>query len=335
MVEGLDVYGRYNKVTNWTQVNGAKDFVWIKVSDGTGLHNAVGASYDYGYVGDARAAGLSTGGYHYAQFGDPVAQANLFIDRCETLGCVQIAPMLDLESPFVANQDAINFAIAFCRRVIERGHKPALYANNSMLSVIRGPFKAAVPNSYVVVARYGANPTVVWDNWQFTSSGSCPGVVGNVDLDTGIFPANDGGSGGNMALDNDDKNWLVNALGHSAGGMAGGNGVNDLHGWWYFDRFEGNANFAQVFFGMRDTVRAIAASISQLKDVVVASEANDVTADALANALVPLVVTQLVDGLTHAVGNLPNVNLSQEQITDIANATASTISARLAGPATA
>jgi hypothetical protein len=138
-----------------------------------------------------------------------------------------------------------------------------------------------------------------------------------------------------MSLDDADKNWLVNALGHSAGGMAGSGNVGTLNGWWYFDRFEGNANFAQVFFGMRDTVRAIAASITQLKDLVVASDNNNVTADALAQALVPLIITQLTEGLTNAVANLPNLNLTEAEITEIANATASTISARLAGPATA
>lgn len=190
MTEGLDVYGRYNNVTNWGAVNGAKDFVWIKVSDGMTLRNAVGVPYDYGYAAPAIAAGLIAGGYHYAQFGDPVAQANLFIDRCEALGLVKLSPMLDLESPFVANKTASDFAIAFCRRVIARGHRPTLYANDSMLRVVRAPFKVAIPEAYICVARYGANPTVQWDTWQFTSSGSCPGVVGNVDLDTGVLPRN-------------------------------------------------------------------------------------------------------------------------------------------------
>jgi GH25 family lysozyme M1 (1,4-beta-N-acetylmuramidase) len=190
MTEGLDVYGRYNNVTNWGSVNGAKDFVWIKVSDGTTLQNGLGINYDYGYAGPAVASGLIAGGYHYAQFGNPVTQADMFIDRCEALGLIKLSPMLDLESPFVANQAAIDFAIAFCNRVLARNHTPSLYANNSMLTTIRGPFKAAVPESWIVVARYGANPTVSYDTWQFTSSGSCPGVVGNVDLDTGTLPLN-------------------------------------------------------------------------------------------------------------------------------------------------
>jgi GH25 family lysozyme M1 (1,4-beta-N-acetylmuramidase) len=190
MTEGLDVYGRYNNVTNWGAVKAAKSFVWIKVSDGTSTANGLGTPYDYGYAGQASAVGLPAGGYHYAQLGDPVQQANIFINRCEALGLTQISPMLDLESPFVANQAAINFAIAFCNQVLARGHTPTLYANNSMLLTVRGPFKAAVPLSWINVARYGANPTVPWDVWQKTSSGTCSGVVGNVDLDTGTYPNN-------------------------------------------------------------------------------------------------------------------------------------------------
>lgn len=190
MSEGLDLYGRYNNVTNWSQVNAVKDFAWIKLTDGTTRLNGLGIPYDYGYVGQARAAGLPVGGYHYAQFGDPIAQANFFIDRCEALGAIDVAPMLDLESPFVANRTAIDFAIAFCQRVIARGHKPALYSSDSMLKTVRAPFKAAVPSAYVVVARYGGSPTVPYDTWQFTSSGSCSGVVGRVDLDTGTYPRN-------------------------------------------------------------------------------------------------------------------------------------------------
>lgn len=191
MAEGLDVYGRYNQVTSWAQVSAAKDFVWVKVSDGTTLKNSLGVFYDYGYVGLARAAGLPAGGYHYAQFGDPVDQANRFINRVELLGATDISPMLDLEDPFTPNQTAIDFAIAFCRQVIRRGHRPSLYANNSMMLKIRAPFLTAVPSAYIVVARYGgSNPTVQYHTWQFTSTGRCPGVAGDVDLDTGVLPWN-------------------------------------------------------------------------------------------------------------------------------------------------
>lgn len=313
MTEGLDVYGRYNNVTNWVAVNGVKDFVWVKISDGTTLKNALGVNYDYGYVGAARAAGLPAGAYHYAQFGDPIQQANLFIDRAEALGATDISPMLDLESPFVANQAAIDFAIAFCKRVLQRGHKPTLYANNSMLLTVRAPFKAAVPNSYICVARYGANPTVTYDDWQFTSSGTCSGVVGNVDLDTGIFPANSGGT--DMPLADPDFTYL-----------------------FYNRPIQEFGNFSQLLAEVVAKSRAsatnsaaIQTALTNLTNTVIANEANDLTPQQVAQALVPLILPQLEDGLTTAVAglDLADVNITPEQISALAAATADTLATRL------
>jgi len=312
MSEGLDVYGRYNTITSWSQVNGAKDFVYIKVTDGMTTANGVGRTYDYGYVASARGSGLPTGGYHYAQLGNAVQQANFFIDRCVALGATDLAPLLDLESPFVANQTATDFAIAFLNQVRARGFKPALYGNNSMLSVVRAPVKAAIPETIIVVARYGANPTVPWDVWQFTSSGACAGVAGNVDLDTGIVPLN----GGTVAtLDNDDHTWII---AHQTD-------------WWYGPRFKGNSNFAQVFFNMRDTVRGLTTSLTALTNLVTSNEANDVTAATLAAALVPAILPQLEQGIHDAVAGIADVNLTPEQVTAIANATATAFGAKLSG----
>lgn len=316
MTEGLDVYGRYNNVTNWGSVNGVKDFVWIKISDGTTLKNALGVNYDYGYVGAARTAGLPAGAYHYAQLGDPVQQANLFIDRAEALGATDISPMLDLESPFVANQAAIDFAIAFCKRVLQRGHKPTLYANNSMMLTVRNPFKAQVPDSYICVARYGANPTVTWDNWQFTSSGSCSGVVGNVDLDTGIFPAN---KGHDMEADERAalfalRDSLVTAHTSKVAGSSAAYPTEE------FVRFN-NANLYNLTV---TTMPALMAAIT-------ASDANDVTAQQIATALVPMILPTLEQGIQDAVTDLPDLDITPEQMSAIASATALKIGQALTG----
>lgn len=326
MAEGLDVYGRYNNVTSWAQVNGAKDFVWIKVSDGTTLKNSLGVNYDYGYVGPARATGLPAGGYHYAQFGDPVQQANLFIDRCEALSATDISPMLDLEAPFTANQTAIDFAIAFCNRVLQRGHKPTLYANNSMMLTIRNPFKNAVPDSYITVARYGANPTVTWDNWQFTSTGSCPGVVGNVDLDTGIFPANKG-----QDMEADERTALLYCaavLGRQPDSSLGGsNGTYDVA--------ENVRRLIRTDIGNRLT--GLSTALTNVTNIVVANEANDLTPEALAAALKPAILpdltSSLVTSLTNAVNalDLTDVNITPEQIEQLAAASATATADELAG----
>lgn len=184
MAEGIDIYGKYQTVTNWAAVAQAKQFVWIKLSDGLSIRG------DYGYVSAAKSVGLPVGGYHYAEFGDPIAQANFFIDRCLFYGATQLCPALDMESPFSANQVAIDFSIAFVKQVRLRGFRPALYANNSMLNTIGNPVKQAVPEVLIWLARYGATPTFPYDVWQYSSAGSVPGIAGSVDLNKGIIPWN-------------------------------------------------------------------------------------------------------------------------------------------------
>jgi hypothetical protein len=132
-------------------------------------------------------------------------------------------------------------------------------------------------------------------------------------------------------LDNDDKNFIIDCLGHSAAGRAGGNGVNNLNGWWYNDRFEGNLNFAQVFFGMRDSVNGLKASLTALTNLVTQSEANEITQDGLAQALQGLMTAEIGpivrQELQTALGDQQG-----QQATDVANAVMAKLAERLAGP---
>lgn len=186
MAEGIDIFVKYQTVTDWQAVRRAGySFCYVKVSDGDENRP------DNGYGPAGRAAGLAMGAYHYAQFGDPVAQADRLVSRAEAAGLTDLAPALDLEDPFTPGQAAVDFAVAFVRRVAQRGHLPCLYGNNTMLATVRGPVLAAVPQTIIWAARYGAAPTVVHDIWQWSSSGHVPGITaGSVDLNRGPIPAN-------------------------------------------------------------------------------------------------------------------------------------------------
>jgi GH25 family lysozyme M1 (1,4-beta-N-acetylmuramidase) len=180
MPEGVDLYEKYNKVTDWQAVRKfGIEYAWIKLSDGLSTRD------DVGYVAKAKSVGILTGGYHYAQPGDPIAQADLLLSRCSALGALELAPALDLEDPFVPNDAAVNFAIAFLRRIESRGHVPCLYANNSMLAYVLPRVRAAVPNVKVWAARYGGTLTVPYDVHQYTSTGRVTGIVGDVDRNRG------------------------------------------------------------------------------------------------------------------------------------------------------
>lgn len=184
MAEGIDVYTAYQTVTSWSAVrNAGKTFAYIKVSDGTKTRA------DGGYAAGAKAAGVLAGAYHYAQPGDAVAQANLLVDRAVAIGATDLAPALDLESPFTTNATAVNFAQAFLTQVKNRGHVPCIYGSNSMLAYVLP--KLNVPGLKIWVARYGANPTVGYDIWQYADNGSVAGIsASGVDLNKGNPPLN-------------------------------------------------------------------------------------------------------------------------------------------------
>lgn len=191
MPEGIDVYQKYQQVTDWWLVRGSGvEFAYVKLSDGTNTRD------DGGYVAGGRAAGVKMGGYHYAQPGDPIAQANLLVNRCSATGATELAPALDLEAPFVPGSLAIQFAIAFLKQVKARGHRPCLYGNNSMLLGVLPAVRAAVPDVIVWCARYGATPTVGYDVHQYSSAGVVPGVTGVVDRNRGTTPLNLPAGGG-------------------------------------------------------------------------------------------------------------------------------------------
>src|SRR2546421_3620377 len=91
MAEGIDIYTKYQQVTDWRAVrNGGYEFAYVKVSDGDSNRD------DGGYGPAGRRAGLAMGAYHYAQPGDPIAQANRLVDRAQAAGLLDLAPALEI-----------------------------------------------------------------------------------------------------------------------------------------------------------------------------------------------------------------------------------------------
>lgn len=185
MAEGIDVYGKYQAVTSWAKVKEAgKEFVYVKLSDGNTDRD------DYGYVHQAQSAGLRTGGYHYAQFGDPVAQSDRLLRRCEEEGAFDLAPALDIESPFSPDSIAVDFAQRFIDEITASGNRFALYGNDTMMQYLIPRLRLGVGVKWI--ARYSSSgPRAAYDVWQYSSSGAVPGIVASgVDLNKGGIPLN-------------------------------------------------------------------------------------------------------------------------------------------------
>lgn len=107
---------------------------------------------------------------------------------------------------------------------------------------------------------------------------------------------------------------------------------NDFKYLFYDNTIQEFGNLSQLLAEIKDKSRAAAglsAAIQNLTGLVVANEANDVTADKLAAALAPALLPELAQGLHDAVDSLPDVNLTTDQITAIANAAADAIGVRI------
>lgn len=187
-MRGVDIY-RYQTVTSYAELARQVGFVWVKLTDGKAPAVVRGDAQ----VNGCRAVGLPTGGYHYAQPGNPEQQASVFLGELRRLDALDIAAALDLEDPFTPNNQAREFGIRFCRAIAAAGVRPAVYMSASWAGVLR-PDTWDIPGLVIWIAAYGANngtrnPAAVtryytgrMDVHQYTSAGTIPGIRGLVDV---------------------------------------------------------------------------------------------------------------------------------------------------------
>ncbi len=206
MALGIDVYSRFQTVTDWQAVKRhGVTFVYVKLTDGGGLPNG-GKNTGDALVAGARSVGIPVGGYHFVQASpSPEAQADVFIAEVRRLGATTCAPMLDLEdnppgsgSPNIPDGRKRDFSIRFCNRVAALGFKPGVYMNNSLAKALR-PDQWGVPNLVIWIARYGAKPDAAaghYDIHQYSDAGQVPGIRASaVDLNESYTNAHLTGGG--------------------------------------------------------------------------------------------------------------------------------------------
>src|SRR5437763_1001595 len=128
----VDLYARYNPVTDWSALKSAVDGAYIKYGDGTGP----AAVPPDDYVSHCRGQKIPYGGYHFAQPGSPLGQAELLIAQYQRLGG-QLAPALDLESGGIPVDQRVAFARAFLEHVHQYFPAVVLYASASWLATLK------------------------------------------------------------------------------------------------------------------------------------------------------------------------------------------------------
>jgi lysozyme len=196
MALGIDIYARYQNVTDWNAVRGrGVGYLWVKLTDG----GSRAASPGDRLVAGAKSVGIPVGGYHFGETSpSPEQQAAVFVNEVRRLDATGLVPVLDIEAPFGADGGARDFGIRFCRAVEAQGFRPGVYMNNAFAKVLR-PDGWGINGLCIWIARYGARPDPAagrYDIHQYSSSGQIPGISGSVDLNES-YTDNQFAGGGN------------------------------------------------------------------------------------------------------------------------------------------
>lgn len=195
MIKGIDVSSHQDRV-DWTgvKVDGVS-FAYIKATEGVGFVDPKFGAFAAGAV----AAGIPHGFYHFARpdtrsgttaqtaVNDAQSEADAFLAVAFPKQG-QLLPVLDLEIAGLPPRLLVQWTRAWLERVTERAKvTPVLYTYPAFWSQMGNTTRFG---SYPLwIASYGVpSPRLPagWKSytiWQYTSSGSVPGVAGSVDLD--------------------------------------------------------------------------------------------------------------------------------------------------------
>ncbi len=198
-------------VSNWQHPNGAAidwhqvkaaghTYAFIKATEGPGGRRN-GQWYTNPYFAadwrDAGAVGLARGAYHYAEPERPVvdsavAQARYYVSVTGTMhGGRDLPPVLDMETDNGLSADELTTWARTWLQEVQRltGRAPMIYTYQYFWQHQMGD-TTALTGYRLWFARYTNDPSQVqppggwqtWTFWQYTSTGSVPGIQGDVDL---------------------------------------------------------------------------------------------------------------------------------------------------------
>ena len=191
-IKGIDV-SEWQGNIDWQQVkDSGVEYVIIRVGGrGTSEGALYGDERCQEYYEGATAAGLKVGAYIFAQsitVEEAIEEADYVLNAVKDWD-VQMPLVYDWEYvdqyARTGNMDSrtlTDMAKAFCDRILEAGYEPMIYFGRSqsvdllnLEELVDYPFWLAM---YTTIMDY---PYKV-DMWQYTDTGSVPGISGNVDL---------------------------------------------------------------------------------------------------------------------------------------------------------
>ncbi|HEX8025494.1 MAG TPA: glycoside hydrolase family 25 protein [Candidatus Limnocylindrales bacterium] len=194
-LEGIDV-SHWQGTINWASVAAAgKKFAIIKATESTTYFDD---KFSTNHAA-ARANGLRTGAYHFAQpstnAGDAVAEADWFVGHMNLI-TGDLPPALDLE---VTNGLSVSALQAWVKSFLDEvyaktGVRAMVYTSPAFWRNAMGDTASIANAGYTVlwIAHWGVtSPSVPasnwggkgWTFWQYSSNTPVPGISGNVDHD--------------------------------------------------------------------------------------------------------------------------------------------------------
>jgi LysM repeat protein/GH25 family lysozyme M1 (1,4-beta-N-acetylmuramidase) len=186
---GIDI-SHFQTPQDFTEVRGnGIEFMWNKATEGTTFQ-------DSGFLANvsaAKHAGIRVSGYHFAHSGNTKAQVSAFVARLKDAGLLDngnLYAMLDVEDAGL-QATANGFIHEFIGEFRDQTgqHGIVVYANLDWWLHVLDPAQWADDDVVLMVARFNGDPgNPGWAHprlgiHQHSSTGTVPGIPGNVDRD--------------------------------------------------------------------------------------------------------------------------------------------------------
>ncbi|GMV39450.1 MAG: hypothetical protein AMXMBFR64_11660 [Myxococcales bacterium] len=183
-VKGIDV-SKWQGTIDWAKVAGSGvKFAIARAANGTTVDQTFATNW-----AQMKAKGIVRGAYQYFQPDmDPVAQANLMVATIGALGPGDLPPVIDVEQTTTLPPEAYAAKVSAWLSIVEQktGRKPMIYTGYYFWKdYVKGTDVGSYP---LWIARYCTSccpmipsPWTNWAFWQYSSTGSTPGISGNVD----------------------------------------------------------------------------------------------------------------------------------------------------------
>ncbi|MHB1843918.1 MAG: GH25 family lysozyme [Deltaproteobacteria bacterium] len=184
-VQGIDV-SSYQGAVNWSAVaSSGRKFAFAKATEGTWYQDP---TFPGNWRG-MKAAGIYRGAYHFFRASvSGLAQADYYLAYVGPFGPGDL-PMLDWEvTDGVSNQQNITEAQAFVDEIkAKTGLPTVIYSGYYFYNGLGNPSQFAPDPFFIADYTSGCplvpSPWTTWTFWQYSSTGSVPGVSGNCDVD--------------------------------------------------------------------------------------------------------------------------------------------------------